>query len=164
MTSGAPAPWPWVREQQRTEAGLRLVGRALLEGTAAGAALGAGVVLVPGLVALVAVPGPEPAADLGYVVLAGAVAAAVGTGLGLAGAVLALVVLGVVARLDPDGWTKRRLAWVVPAGAVATATAGLGLATGVGWFLGAAPLAGAVTAWRGRRAVARHRREAGGPG
>ncbi|WP_336922058.1 hypothetical protein [Aquipuribacter sp. SD81] len=156
MSTDAAGPWPWVREQRRTDAGLRLVGRALLEGMAAGAVLGAAVLLAPLLAGLALAPGGAREAGLepGYVLLVVAVAAAVGTGLGLAGAVCVLVVLGVVVRLDPRSWPASCAAWLAPAVAVTAATLVLGLVTDVGWFLGAAAPAGVVTAWRARRALA----------
>lgn len=143
--------------QRHDEAGLLLVGRGLLEGLIAGALLGVILLLLMGLLDVADNPADVfQGGALAVAIGSGAFAAMVGAPLGLAGGVLALGVLGLVARWQRDTWTTARAAWLAPALAVGVATTVAGVIDGWWWLLVAAPLATALTAWRVRRAVTRY--------
>lgn len=144
-------------QQRRDEAGLLLVGRGLLEGLVVGALLGPAVLLLMGLLEVADNPADVfQGGDLAVAIGSGSFAAMVAAPLGLAGGVLALAVLGLVARWQRDTWTTARAAWLAPALAVGVATTLAGVVDDWWWFYVAAPPATALTAWRVRRAVTRY--------
>ena len=143
--------------QRRHEAVRLLVGRGLLEGLVAGAAMGPFVLVLSGVVGFAADPSSGlSAGDLPDVVVISLVAAIWAAPFGLAGGVLALVAAGVVARWTHDGWTTSPAAWLAPAVVVGGATAVAGVVVGLWVFCLAAVPAAAIAAWRVRRAVARY--------
>ncbi|WP_380164788.1 hypothetical protein [Jannaschia sp. R86511] len=144
-------------QQRRDEAGLRLVGRGLLESLVAGMAIGPIVVLLMLLIFYAAdLADIFRNGNLGQAAAYGFFALVIATPVGLAGGVLALVVLGVVTRYRASDWATSRTAWLAPAVTVGVATVISGVLSGLWWFYLAAAPAAAITAWRGQRAVTRY--------
>lgn len=144
-------------DERRAQAAAALVGRGVMEGMLVGAALGPTVLVVSALVGTGLDLQVGPTADdvvVGMVVMA----AMAGTALGVAGAVLALLALAVVARRDPSGWTGSRAAWLVPAYVVGAAVACLAAFTGFWADYATAVVAGVLTGWRAHRGALRFAR------
>ncbi|WP_340290833.1 hypothetical protein [Aquipuribacter hungaricus] len=155
---GPPGAGHRYRDERRSEAGLRLVGRGLLEGPLAGAVLAPCVLLAASLGAVLLEPGARPVLDETLVTVLTA-SVVIGALLGLAGGVLALVSIGVVVRWGRTGWSSSTSVWLAPAMVVGLATLGLAVAAGFWVFYAAALPAAAVTGWRSHRAVAGFRRQ-----
>ena len=144
-------------DKRRAEAGMRLVGRGLVESMLAGAAVGPAVLLVSLLVGVRLDLGLGPVFDEVVVVGVLVLSVVVGTVLGLGGGVLALALLGVVTRADRVGWTASTAGWLVPAGVVGLATIGAAVGADFWAYYAAALPAAVLTAWRARRANPRFR-------